>query len=85
VWSGELGARNALFVTRGLANSFQAVTDMVVYTYLTSAHWQAGLSYPAVAWDDPDLAVAWPITDERLQLSAKDTGNPSLADITRAP
>jgi dTDP-4-dehydrorhamnose 3,5-epimerase/reductase len=83
VWSGELHAHNALFVTRGLANSFQAITEMVVYTYLTSAHWQAGLSYPAVAWDDPELAVAWPITDERLKLSAKDTRNPSLADLTR--
>jgi dTDP-4-dehydrorhamnose 3,5-epimerase len=83
VWTGELNTRNAIFVTHGLANSFQAVTDMVIYTYLTSAHWQAGLSYPAVAWDDPDLAVAWPITDERLKLSAKDTHNPRLADLAR--
>jgi dTDP-4-dehydrorhamnose 3,5-epimerase-like enzyme len=84
VWTGELGTHNAIFVTHGLANSFQAVTDMVIYTYLTSAHWRAGLSYPAVAWDDPELAVAWPITDERLKLSAKDTSNPSLADLARA-
>jgi dTDP-4-dehydrorhamnose 3,5-epimerase len=81
VWSGELGSHNAIFLTRGLANSFQAVSDLVIYTYLTSAHWQAGLHYPAVRWDDPELAVAWPITDDRLKLSAKDTQNPSLADL----
>jgi dTDP-4-dehydrorhamnose 3,5-epimerase/reductase len=81
VWTGELGIHNAIFVTRGLANSFQAVSELVVYTYLTSAHWQAGLAYPAVAWDDPDLAVDWPITDDRLKLSAKDTSNPRLADL----
>ena len=81
VWTGELRSHNAIFVTRGLANSFQAVTDLVTYTYLTSAHWQPGLQYRAVRWDDPELAVAWPITDERLKLSAKDTQNPSLADL----
>jgi dTDP-4-dehydrorhamnose 3,5-epimerase len=83
VWTGQLGRHNALFVTRGLANSFQAVTELVIYTYLTSEHWKPGLSYPAVRWDDPELAVAWPITDARLKLSAKDAANPSLADLDR--
>jgi dTDP-4-dehydrorhamnose 3,5-epimerase len=81
VWTGELGTDNAIFVTRGLANSFQAVSELVVYTYLTNEHWQPGLSYTAVRWDDPDLGVAWPITDERLKLSAKDANNPGLADL----
>jgi dTDP-4-dehydrorhamnose 3,5-epimerase len=81
VWTGELGTDNAIFVTRGLANSFQAVSELVVYTYLTNAHWEPGLAYTAVRWDDPDLAVAWPITDERLKLSAKDANNPGLADL----
>ena len=81
VWCGELAPHNAIFLTRGLGNSFQAVTELVVYTYLTNAHWQAGLAYPAVSYDDPELGVAWPITDERLKLSAKDTQNPSLADL----
>jgi dTDP-4-dehydrorhamnose 3,5-epimerase len=81
VWTGELTSANAIFVTRGLANSFQATSDLVVYTYLTSEHWQAGLAYTAVAYDDPDLGVAWPITDDRLKLSAKDSANPSLADL----
>jgi dTDP-4-dehydrorhamnose 3,5-epimerase/reductase len=83
IWTGELGAHNALFVTRGLANSFQAVSELVVYTYLTSAHWQPDRSYVAVRWDDPELAVPWPITDERLKLSVKDATNPGLADLDR--
>jgi dTDP-4-dehydrorhamnose 3,5-epimerase len=81
VWTGELASHNAIFVTRGLANSFQAVTELVTYTYLTSEHWQPGLAYRAVAWDDPELAVAWPITDARLKLSAKDVANPTLAEL----
>ncbi len=81
VWTGELDRANAIFVTRGLANSFQAISELVVYTYLTSEHWQAGLAYTAVRYDDPDLAVDWPITDHRLKLSAKDTQNPGLAEL----
>jgi dTDP-4-dehydrorhamnose 3,5-epimerase len=82
VWTGELGQHNAIFLTRGLGNSFQAVSELVIYTYLTNAHWEPGLKYRAVRYDDPELGVAWPITDERLKLSVKDTQNPSLADIT---
>jgi dTDP-4-dehydrorhamnose 3,5-epimerase len=81
VWTGELHTENAIFVTRGLANSFQAVSELVVYTYLTSEHWQAGLAYTAVRYDDTELGVDWPITDERLKLSAKDSSNPSLAEL----
>jgi dTDP-4-dehydrorhamnose 3,5-epimerase-like enzyme len=81
VWCGELGRHNAIFLSRGLGNSFQAVTALVTYTYLTNAHWDPTLSYPAVCWDDPELAVAWPITDERMKLSEKDQHNPSLADL----
>ena len=78
VWTGELDGTRALFVGAGLGNAFQAVTDVAVYAYLVDAHWSSGANYPAVAWDDPDLAVAWPITDERLALSAKDRSNPTL-------
>ena len=78
VWTGELDRTRALFVGAGLGNAFQAVTDVAVYAYLVDAHWSSSANYPAVAWDDPDLAVAWPITDERLALSAKDRSNPTL-------
>ena len=37
-----------------------------------------------VRWDDPDLAIDWPITDERLAMSRKDRANPSLEDHWRS-
>jgi len=77
-WTGTLDRSRALLVGRGLANAYQALTDPTVYTYLVNDHWRAGVTYPAVAWDDPDLAVTWPITDYRLALSAKDRSNPTL-------
>jgi dTDP-4-dehydrorhamnose 3,5-epimerase len=67
-----------LFVGAGLGNAFQATSAVAVYAYLVDRHWSPEETYPSVAWDDPDLAVAWPITDERLSLSAKDRTNPTL-------
>jgi len=78
VWTGELDRGRALFVGAWLGNGFQALSDTAVYAYLVDAHWSADGMSSAVAWDDPDLAVAWPITDERLSLSSKDRAHPTL-------
>ena len=80
VWTGTLDRANALFVSAGLGNAFQAVSEVAVYAYLVDRHWSPDADYPSVAWDDPDLAVPWPITDERLALSDKDRSNPSLQE-----
>jgi len=78
VWTGELDRTKALFVGAGLGNAFQVLSDVAVYAYLVDQHWSADTTYPAVAWDDPDLAVSWPITDARLAMSARDRANPTL-------
>jgi dTDP-4-dehydrorhamnose 3,5-epimerase/reductase len=80
VWTGELDRGKALFVGGGLGNAFQALSDVAVYAYLVDGRWSPDADYPYVAWDDPDLAVRWPITDERLALSAKDRANPTLRE-----
>jgi dTDP-4-dehydrorhamnose 3,5-epimerase len=77
-WTGALDRTRALFLGAGLANGFQALSEVAVYAYLVDRHWSPDAVYPAVAWDDPDLAVAWPITDGRLALSSKDRANPTL-------
>jgi dTDP-4-dehydrorhamnose 3,5-epimerase len=81
VWTGTLDRGRALLVTQGLGNAYQALTDPTIYAYLVTEHWSPGIPYPAVAWDDPDLAVPWPITDERLALSAKDRTNRTLREL----
>jgi dTDP-4-dehydrorhamnose 3,5-epimerase/reductase len=84
VWTGELDRTRALFVSAGLGNGFQALSDVAVYAYLVDALWSPGVTYPAVAWNDPDLAVAWPITDDTLSLSTKDRANPTLRAYWRS-
>lgn len=72
----------AVFVPRGVGNSYQALEDGTAYSYLVNAHWQPGLTYPALALDDPDAAIDWPIPLERAEISDKDRGNPTLAGVT---
>ena len=80
-WTGELDRTRALFVGSGLGNAFQALSDIAVYAYLVDQHWSPDGDYPSVAWDDSDLGIDWPITDEHLQLSAKDRANPTLREL----
>ena len=81
VWTGRLSRGHALLVSRGLGNGFQVTSDIGVYSYLVNEHWQPDVAYPAVRWDDPDLAVDWPITDERLAMSDRDRRQPSLREF----
>lgn len=72
-----LDRSQALFVSKGFGNSFQITSDFGVYSYLVTDHWQAGLTYPAIAFDDPDLAIDWPIKEGQI-VSEKDQHNPTM-------
>ena len=74
----EPGERVRLFVSEGLANAFCTLTE-VDYLYDVGAEWRPGVPRRAVAWDDPQLAVSWPIEDPVL--SAADQANPTLAEL----
>lgn len=69
-----------LFISRGLANSFCTYGERDVdYLYDVSDYWRAGVDKPSVAWDDPDLAVRWPV--HRPELSEADLHNPRLRQL----
>lgn len=72
--------RVRLFIPKGVANSYCTYGDGPVdYVYDVSDYWQPGIDKPAVAWDDPDLAVAWPVSEPVL--SDADRANPRLRDL----
>lgn len=72
---------NAVFVPRGVANSYQTLETNTVYTYLVNEHWSANIQYPSLNLFDSTLAVAWPIPQDQAIISAKDQTNPFLAAI----
>src|SRR5690606_34202165 len=57
----EIDESTAVFVPRGVGNSYQALVDNTVYSYLVNDHYVAGRTYPAVNLDDPSAAIPWPI------------------------
>ena len=78
----ELNRKSALFVPRGMGNSFQVTSDLGVYGYLVNAHWKSGLAYQAVDFDDPTFNIPWPITGEGQIVSEKDRGNPMFSSLS---
>ncbi len=74
------GEQIRLFIADGLANSFCTLGESPVdYLYDVSDYWQPGMPKRSVAWDDPDLAVRWPV--EHPVLSAADQANPRLREL----
>ncbi len=69
-----------LFIPSGVAHGFLALSD-VTLTYLVDNYYD-GADEMGVAWDDPDLAVAWDVTEPLL--SPRDRANPRLSAIDPA-
>jgi dTDP-4-dehydrorhamnose 3,5-epimerase len=49
--------------------------------YKTSAYYAPQLEH-GIAWDDPDLGIAWPVASDTAKLSARDRAWPRLRDVT---
>ena len=60
-----------VFIPVGVAHGFYALTNATL-TYLVDNYY-SGADELGVAWDDPDLAVPWQVTDPIL--SARDSAN----------
>ncbi len=74
-FGAELSEANGhmLYSAPGFAHGFQALSDDCLVLYQISPDFVAG-GDGAVRWDDPDLAIAWPL--EAVNLSAKDQSAP---------
>jgi len=83
-WQGfELERGKGLFVSSGLGNSFQSVSDEPsVYLYYFEKEWAPGMDGVACNPLDPDLNIDWPISEgQGMILSEKDRTNPSLRQV----
>lgn len=78
----ELSAANwrQLWVPRGFAHGFVTLTEDVEVLYKVDAEYDPATD-SGIAWDDPDLGIAWPIPSGGPLLSEKDRKAPRLRDI----
>ncbi|MGB3484673.1 MAG: bifunctional dTDP-4-dehydrorhamnose 3,5-epimerase family protein/NAD(P)-dependent oxidoreductase [Mycobacterium sp.] len=82
VFTTELDPSRAVFVPRGVGNSFQTLEPNTAYAYLVNDHYSPEVDYPSVNPADQTVGISWPIPLEHAQLSAKDRAQPGLADVT---
>ena len=77
----ELSEENKrqLFIPRGMAHGFLVLSDEAIFTYKVdnpySPQTEAG-----IRWNDPDLAIQWPIDLSQVKTSEKDLKQPYLKD-----
>jgi dTDP-4-dehydrorhamnose 3,5-epimerase len=82
-WCGERlggGLGRQLYVPPGFAHGFLVLSESAVVSYKVTERYHPE-SELTVAWDDPDVGVAWPATDVAPILSPKDATAPRLRDV----
>jgi dTDP-4-dehydrorhamnose 3,5-epimerase len=67
------------YIPAGFAHGFLTLADATVLSYKLSA-FHTPEAEVGVAWDDPDLAIAWPLGGREPILSDRDRGLPRLAE-----
>ncbi|HQQ70451.1 MAG TPA: dTDP-4-dehydrorhamnose 3,5-epimerase [Alicycliphilus sp.] len=85
-WVGaELSEDNQhqLWVPPGFAHGFVVLSDTADFLYKTTDYY-APQHERCIAWNDPQLAIAWPYAGQPV-LSAKDQAGKSLAEAQLCP
>jgi dTDP-4-dehydrorhamnose 3,5-epimerase len=74
----ELSAdnRRQLWVPEGLAHGFLVLSDVAEVLYKTTAFYAPGCEQ-CIRWDDPTLAIQWPLTAQPI-LSPRDARGASM-------
>ncbi|MFT4123307.1 MAG: bifunctional dTDP-4-dehydrorhamnose 3,5-epimerase family protein/NAD(P)-dependent oxidoreductase [Microbacteriaceae bacterium] len=87
VVTAEIDPSRAVFVPRGVGNSYQTLEPDTAYAYLVNDHWSADAQarYTFLNLADETAAIDWPIPLERAELSEKDRAHPRLGDVTPMP
>lgn len=80
-WEGyELSDQNhrQLFVPAGFGHGFCVLSEMADVAYKLSSYYDPETE-AGIAWDDPDVAIEWPIAEP--QVSERDKAAPNLGEI----
>lgn len=80
----EITPNKAVFLSQGIANSFQTIDPDTYYLYSVNAHWSADNydKYCFANLADPDIGVQWPIALDKAVMSDRDRNHPMLKDVT---
>ncbi len=71
--------KRQLFIPRGFAHGFLVLSDEAVFTYKVDNVY-APQAEASIRWDDPQIAIQWPLDGMTPQLSEKDMRAVSFAE-----
>lgn len=86
-WVGRILSeqnKELFWIPPGFAHGFLVLSDEADFVYKCTDYYTPGDEY-AIRWDDPDLAIEWPLDSITLNLSEKDTRAPFLKDAKLFP
>lgn len=75
--------RRMAWIPSGFAHGFCVTSDSAEFLYKVANYWHPE-SERTLAWNDPDLAIPWPLAGPPI-LSAKDAAGTRLADAETFP
>ena len=80
----NIDPNKTVFLPRGVANSFQTLSENTYYLYNINSHWSPNNynEYCFVNLNDPVLNISWPIPLDKAIMSEKDKGHPLLKEIS---
>ncbi len=69
-----------LYVPVGFAHGFCVLSDVADVLYKQSAYYDPEIER-GIAWDDPEIGIAWPLPVHELTISERDATAPRLSEI----
>ncbi|WP_026909700.1 dTDP-4-dehydrorhamnose 3,5-epimerase [Patulibacter minatonensis] len=85
-WEGfDLTDENmhALYVPVGFAHGFCVKSEIADVLYKQTGYYSADVER-GIAYDDPQVAVQWPLTADEIQVSQRDATGPTLEEVAGA-
>jgi dTDP-4-dehydrorhamnose 3,5-epimerase len=71
--------KRQFFIPRGFAHGFLVLSDEAIFTYKVDNPY-APQADAGIRWNDPDLAIAWPLEEMEVLTSEKDMKQPFFRD-----
>jgi dTDP-4-dehydrorhamnose 3,5-epimerase len=78
------GSGRMLWIPEGFGHGFLVLSESAGFAYKVTDYYSSA-GERTIAWNDPDLAIPWPVKAEDVIVSTKDAAGPLLRDAEIFP